>query len=196
MRTGALGALVLAMRSLVVGYKAPAGNKPLARTGRLDSMATRRLHETSKFVYSVSLPDGMAHDSEGFEITVRVRVMHAMVRELLRDSGTWDEQAWGAPSISMTMVATTQLFSTILLQGLSSLGASVSARDAQETMALWRYVGWVIGVEEDLLPRTFEEGELIMEIIEATQYPPDEDARRLVGALFGRPTHPSDARSE
>jgi hypothetical protein len=43
LRTGFLGGIVLGFRSLVAGYCSPAGNKPLAFSGRLREAAPRRL---------------------------------------------------------------------------------------------------------------------------------------------------------
>ena len=50
MRTGPVGGLVLAFKSLLHGYASPGGNKPLVFSGRLRQQAARRLHETSRFV--------------------------------------------------------------------------------------------------------------------------------------------------
>ncbi len=87
LRTGFLGGILLAMQSLVLGYASPGGNKPLAFSGRLREQAERRLAETSRFVYAVSQANGMRRSGEGFAITVKVRVMHAQVRRLIRASG-------------------------------------------------------------------------------------------------------------
>lgn len=187
LRSGIAAGLVLALRSLVVGYKAPAGNKPLVMSGQLSARVGRRLNETTKFVHAVSLPGGMRPGAEGFSITVRVRLMHAQVRKLVRDSGKWRAQLWGEPINQHDMTATTQLFSTVMLDGLRDLGVAFEREEADNAMHLWRYIGHVIGVEDALLPDTWAEGQRLSEIIEWTQGSPDEDARRLVQALFQVP---------
>src|SRR5260370_31560107 len=57
LRAGALGGLVLGLKSLVLGYASPAGNKPLLLTRRLQEQAARRLNETAHFVQA-TIPQG------------------------------------------------------------------------------------------------------------------------------------------
>ena len=63
LRTGILGGFVLGGVSLMAGYASPAGNKPLAMSGRLEGQVSRRLAETARFVWAVSKPDGMRRDT-------------------------------------------------------------------------------------------------------------------------------------
>ncbi|HKT67841.1 MAG TPA: oxygenase MpaB family protein, partial [Terriglobales bacterium] len=90
-----LGFAVLAMLSLPIIYSWPAGNKPLALSGQLVHRASQRLKDTTRYVFAVSQPDGLARFSEGFAMTVRVRLIHAQVRRLLLQSGQWRSDAWG-----------------------------------------------------------------------------------------------------
>ena len=61
-----LGGLVLSLRSLMGGYTAPVGNKPLAFSGRLRERAPRRVAETARFVTAVCAPAGMRRGAPGF----------------------------------------------------------------------------------------------------------------------------------
>ena len=126
----------------------------------------------------------MRRGSEGFAICVKVRVMHAQVRRLLRRSGKWDREAWGEPINQHDMVATTMLFSLVVLDGLRKLGFHVTKTEAQRYVQLWRYVGWLLGTDYELLFATEEEGLELADLITKTQAPPDEDSRALTKALF------------
>lgn len=183
LRTGMLGGFVLGAGSLMAGYAQPAGNKPLAMSGRLTSQAARRLAETSRFVYQVTRPGGLRRDGEGFAITVKVRLMHAMVRRLLNRSGKWDAAAWGEPINQHDMMGTLLLFSSVVVQGTRKLGCDIDARDADDLIHLWRYVGHVIGVEPTLAPATYADALLREQVLLATQGPADEDGRELAMAL-------------
>ena len=184
LRTGAFGGLILGLQSLPYGYAAPAGNKPLAFSGRLKEQAPRRLSETSRFVHAVCLPGGMRRGSEGFAICVKVRVMHAQVRRLLARSGKWNCEAWGEPINQHDMVATTMLFSLVVLDGIRKLGFRVTDTEAQRYVQLWRYVGWLLGTDYELLFATEAEGLELADLIMKTQAPPDDDSRALTKALF------------
>ena len=183
-RAGPLGGLVLGAKSLVLGYAAPAGNKPLVFSGRLREQAARRLNETSRFVQAVCAPGGMRPLAEGWAITVKVRLMHARVRQMLVKSARWDERAWGLPINQHDMAATTLLFSISVTEGLRQLGMHVRASELDDYVQLWRWVGHVMGVDPAILPTSDAEGRRLAALIEATQGPPDDDSRSLVRALM------------
>ena len=152
MRAGVLGGICLGAKSLVVGYASPGGNKPLVFSGRLKESASRRLNETARFVQAVCRRGGMRRFSDGFHITVKVRLMHAQVRRMLLRSGKWEGANWGAPINQHDMAGTTLLFSLSVLEGLRLFGVKMTRDEAESYMALWRYVGRVIGVDADILP--------------------------------------------
>ncbi|MFO0590258.1 MAG: oxygenase MpaB family protein [Polyangiaceae bacterium] len=186
-RAGILGGLVLGAFSLPLGYAAPGGNKPLVFSGRLTDQAPRRLSETSRFVQAVSLPGGMRRGADGFRITLKVRVMHAHVRRMILRSGKWDEATWGVPINQHDMAATTLLFSAVLLEGLRRFGLEIEHEEAERYMHLWRYVGYLSGVDPELSCGSELEGTQLGNLIQATQGPPDDDSRALVQALVRSP---------
>lgn len=188
-RAGVLAGLVLGLRSLVGGYAAPDGNKPLVFSGRLREQAPRRVAETSRFVTQVCRPGGMRVGGEGWRITAQVRLMHAKVRALLEASPHWRTDAWGTPINQHDMLATNLLFSSVFLDGLRIMGFPVSPREAGDYLHLWRYVGWCIGVDPALLPADVSDALAAEEVIRATQRPPDDDSRALVEALICSPLH-------
>jgi len=188
-RTGFAGGTVLGAKSLVTGYCSPAGNKPLIFSGQLEHRERigYRLAETSRFVVDVCKPGGMRRHGDGFAATVRVRVMHAVVRRLLGESGKFDAQRWGLPINQHDMAATTLLFSLSFLDGVRAFGFRITEQEAADYLHLWRYNGYVIGVEEGLLCATEREARRMSECIELTQHDPDEDARSLIDALVRSP---------
>jgi len=193
LRSGALGGMTLGLYSLVHGYAAPAGNKPLAFSGRLTEKAARRLAETGRFVTAVNELDGMRPGRLGWKLTLKVRLMHAQVRSLILQSGRWQTTAWSLPINQHDMLATVLLFSSVFLDGLRKLGFHFTPQEADDYQHLWRYVGWVMGVDASLLPATHEEAARLGAFIDLTQGPPDQDSRTLTRALLERPV--LDARN-
>jgi len=187
MRAGPLGGAVLGARSLVLGYASPAGNKPLAFSGRLKESAARRINETARFVQAVCRPGGMRPHAEGWQITVKVRLIHSQVRRMLLRSGRWDAAAWGAPVNQHDMAGTTLLFSVAVIDGLRKLGMRVRREEADRYMHLWRWIGRVIGVDPDILPASEAEAMRLAELVSATMGAPDQDSRNLTRALFESP---------
>ena len=184
LRNGLLAGFVLGFKSLVVGYCSPGGNKPLAFSGRLTSDVNRRLAETARFVEAVSHPGGTQFSSPGFIATVRVRLIHARIRHALRGSPRWKAAEWGAPINQYDMAATVLLFSSVLIAGLRDLGVNVSAEDEAANLHLWRAIGRLMGVDEELLATSPAEADALWSAIEATDGDPDADSRRLTHALI------------
>ena len=186
-RSGPLGGIVLGAKSLVHGYASPAGNKPLIFSGRLREQATRRLNETARFVQAVTQRGGLRRDADGFQISVKVRLMHAQVRRMILASGRWQPEHWGAPINQHDLSATSLLFSQSVLMGLRTLGVHVSASEGDSYVHLWRYVGWLMGGDPELLPASEVEALRLADLIGMTMGPPDDDSKALTRALMESP---------
>ena len=185
-RAGPLGGLVLGLKSLVLAYASPGGNKPLVLTGQLIDHAANRLHETARFVGATvtEAGGGLGPGSPGWQLTLKVRLAHARVRRMILASGKWDADAWGAPINQHDEAGTLILFSVAVLEGLRRLGMVITAEEAEAYMHLWRWSGWLLGVDPELLPATEGDAARLGAIIRATQGAPDDDARALTRALL------------
>lgn len=179
-----LGFAVLAMLSLPLIYSWPAGNKPLALSGQLMHRASQRLKDTTRYVFAVCQPTGLSRFSEGFAMTVRVRLIHAQVRRLLLESSQWRADAWGAPINQCHMAGTNLMFSVGVLNGLSRLGYRFERVEREALVHLWRYAGYLLGVEPELLIAEEFEGNRLLDLMFAFEPEPDDDSRALVEALM------------
>jgi hypothetical protein len=199
LRAGPLGGIVLGTKSLVYGYASPAGNKPLVLTGRLEQQAGRRLNETARFVQAVCRARGMRPMSDGWQIAIRVRLIHAQVRCMILKSGTWRADQWGAPINQHDMAGTSLLFSLMVVEGLKSLGMHIDAEEAERYIQLWRFVGHVLGVDPEINSGSMYDATRLAELIESIQGAPDADSRALTRALLDSPLEdvkdPSDRRN-
>ncbi|MFB6375195.1 MAG: oxygenase MpaB family protein, partial [Bradymonadaceae bacterium] len=191
------GGLVLGAKSLIAGYAAPAGNKPLVFSGRLQRGTHSRLAETSRFVYDVSRPGGLDPGADGIVSAVTVRLIHAQVRDMIQRRAPWNDD-WGVPINQHDMLATLLLFSIYWQRGLETLGLTPSEREADDHIALWRYIGYLMGIDQELLPATRREAARYAEFIELTQGPPDDDARELTRSFLrtGPPDAPEERRDQ
>ncbi|MFO0711283.1 MAG: oxygenase MpaB family protein [Sandaracinus sp.] len=184
-RGGLATMFVLSAWSLMNGYHSAPAVKPLSFTRQLEAMAPRRLAETGRFVTEVSQTRGMQRFARGFEIAVRVRLVHAHVRAALRESPAWRSEAWGLPINQADMLGTILEFSVLWIWGLEKLGFRLEAHERDDVMHLWRYVGYVSGVEEGLLERIadYETAARTAELVYLVQPGPDEDSLALAKAL-------------
>lgn len=144
---------ILTQLSLIGGYRFGGPTDLLVATGGLTGGATqRRLGETQKWAVAVTQPDGMRRDGEGWRLTVHVRLMHALVNESFAKN--WDADRWGQPISQTDQAATLGLFSGVLLMGSRGLGARIDRSDSRAYMHLWKYIGWLMGVDEQWLVDT------------------------------------------
>jgi hypothetical protein len=169
----------------VLSYASPGGNKPLVFSGRLKEQAAKRLNETARVVQAVCRPGGMRPVGEGWQITLKVRLIHAQVRKMILASGRWDSAAWGLPVNQHDLGGATLLFSAAIIDGLRKLGMRISSDEAEDYIHLWRWAGRTIGVQSDVLPASEREAMRLAALIELTMGEPDEDSRDLTRALFG-----------
>lgn len=187
--TGMAGGLSLGVRSLVRGYAAPAGNKPLVLSGQLQSRAARRIGETAAFVHAVYRPGGLL-GGEAVALCGKVRLMHARVRHLCLADPRWDLRAWGLPINQHDMLATILLFSSVWMDGVVTLGLELDHGAREDLVHLWRLVGHYLGVEPSLLPTRYAQAVADQTFIHQTQGPPDEDSLALVRAYLSAGPNP------
>ncbi len=143
---------VLLALSLIGGYRYVGPADLLVATGGLTgTTAMRRLGETIAWGYAVSRPGGMGRDGEGFRVTAHVRAVHALVNDRFERRDDWDSAALGLPVNRSDLAGTLALFSATAVLGVRVLGRRVPREDGHAIMHLWRYVGFLMGVDEDWL---------------------------------------------
>lgn len=185
--SGLRGFQALRDAALMGGYQASAINRTLVLTGSLARGAQRRVAETTKWWMDCTTPGGLSRFAPGFKSTVRVRLMHALVRQRVSALPEWDQGALGMPVNQLDMQATYLGFSVVYLFGQRVLGVPLSRHDAQAVMDLWRYIGWLMGVEEPLLLATEPEGRVALYHNLLSQAPPDDTSVALGRALMDEP---------
>ncbi|MDP9821278.1 oxygenase MpaB family protein [Nocardioides massiliensis] len=151
-RFGQNAADVLLQLSLIGGYRFGGPADLLVATGGLTGQTTkRRLAETQTWTTSLSIPGGLEPYAEAWRLTVHVRAMHALVNASFERSERWDSAQWGLPVNQTDQAATLGLFDAVVLIGVRGLGVPVSKADSRAVMHLWKYVGWLLGVDEEWL---------------------------------------------
>jgi hypothetical protein len=188
-RFGILGMIVLSAWSLINGYHSSAAVKPLAFTGQLRHDAQRRLAETARFVSEASQVDGLRRGRAGYEISLRVALIHAHVRSACARSPEWRTEDWGVPINQADMLGTLLEFSLLMIDGAQRLGFHVSSSERKAILAMWRYSGHLNGVDPWLLAHLETEAQTrrIAELVRLVQPGPDHDSLALTRQLLKVP---------
>ncbi|MDE0065207.1 MAG: oxygenase MpaB family protein [Gammaproteobacteria bacterium] len=162
-------------------------SKSFAMTGRVltPDSARRRLMQNNRHLLEVFFPGGLERNGDGWKLSMRLRFVHARVRELLANSGIWDQDHLGTPISAAHMGFATSVFSARLLRHAAQVGAVFNKEEQESVMQVWRYAGHVMGVPEEILFTDRRHAEHIIDIARACEPPPDADAAAMANALIG-----------
>ena len=124
----------------------------------------RRLQQNNRHLVEAFIPGGLDREGDGWKLSVRLRIIHAQVRQLMKESDEWDVEAWGEPISAGHLGFAITAFSARLLTHMKRLGASYSKEESVSFMAVWRYVGYLMGIPETILFRDEAEANRLFEI--------------------------------
>lgn len=187
---GLAGMRTLLVTGLLVGYQLAAVNQTLLATGALEKGAARRIAETTQWWADVTREGAMQRFASGFKNTLRVRLIHALVRQQVGQQATWAVAELGVPVCQTDMQATYLAFSVVYLLGMRLIGVRLSCAEREAVMHLWRYIAWVNGVDEGFLHGLVDGensglGLLYRNLL--SQRMADQDSVRLAQALVAEP---------
>ncbi|WNG62142.1 DUF2236 domain-containing protein [Archangium gephyra] len=155
----------------------------------------RRILETAQMVVDVMAPDqgpgnpaGLEPGGRGIRTAQKVRLMHAVVRRLFAQEGRWSP-ALGQPINQEDMAATALAFSVVTLRALPKLGCDTSPRERQAYYHSWRVVGHIMGIQAELLPERYEDGERLYDKIAQRHFRPSPEGAEMTGALLALLDH-------
>lgn len=178
-------ALALTCGSLAFGYRSASLSRPLLATGRLTKMAPRRLGETARWTVVATKPGALRPGGEGIRATVRLRLVHALVRDHLLHGGDWDLEAWGVPLSAADTIATgLGGFLVVPLHALADLGVRQSPAELEAQFHLWRWICFLMGAERADLPDSLEEARRWIAVGLALDSGPAEGSPDLMHALL------------
>ena len=176
--------IALGTASLVSGYSNAAATAPLAVTMRFRDQAKLRALETSMWVFATARPGGLHRDGVGFARTVRVRMIHAFVRRHILEHIEWDVDDLGIPINQADLAFTVVEFSMLPIRAMQRLGVHFNAAEIAGMYAMWRYMGYLIGVEDQVLTTNQAEAERLEDLQHIVAPPPDQYCRDFVTALL------------
>ncbi|KUH95764.1 oxygenase MpaB family protein [Mycobacterium sp. IS-3022] len=184
---GADGMYVARDVSLLGGYQFSGFNKTLIRTGALEKGSNKRFAETMQWALDIISENGMAPLGIGYRSTIRVRLIHAFVRRHVAAMPDWQGDAWGVPVNQTDMAAT--LVGALIAPPVGALGMGlVLAPKEYEAIAhLTRYVGWLIGVDDEWLPRDFRDSVRVLYHTVSALSEPDESTKQLAMPMADDP---------
>jgi hypothetical protein len=174
---------ILGSLSLPYCYAAADGAQVLFLSQRIRKDTRKRLAETGQFVLTVASNGAFSGKGKGINIIQKVRLMHAAIRFHVEQSGQWND-SWGKPINQEDMAGTNLAFSYIVLEGLQKLGVYYTSEEAESYLHLWNVIGFLLGVDEKLLPASMKEAYLLDKLITGRHFRKSEAGKELTKALL------------
>lgn len=170
---------------LIGGYDYAYLNKPLIVTEALKKGAVKRLSETLDFWVNATRYNALEVHAKGYEFAIKTRLIHSYARlSIKKHYQNWDTENWGEPINSWDMMATYIGFSLVFLHSLKKLGNIVSVEEEKGLFHLWKYVGYLLGIPEELLPNDKKQATEYFYLWTAIQPPSDKDSVLLAHSLL------------
>lgn len=170
---------------LMGGYDFAYLNKPLIVTEALKKGAVKRLSETLDFWVNVTRYDALNLHHKGYEFAIKTRFIHSYARLSIRKHyKNWDTGNWGEPINSWDMMATYIGFSLVFLHSLHKLGNTFSTEEESGLFHLWKYVGYLLGIPENLMPENKKQATEFFYLWTTVQPPADKDSVLLAHSLL------------
>ncbi|GEJ45318.1 hypothetical protein CRS_19260 [Chryseobacterium sp. ON_d1] len=170
---------------LIGGYDYAYLNKPLVVTEALKKGAVKRLSETLDFWVNATRYNSLNVHAKGYEFAIKTRLIHSYARlSIKKHYKDWDTDNWGEPINSWDMMATYIGFSLVFLHSLKKLGNCFSAEEEQGIFHLWKYVGYLLGIPEQLLPNNKKQATEYFYLWTSVQPSSDKDSVLLAHSLL------------
>lgn len=170
---------------LIGGYDYAYLNKPLIATEALKKGAVKRLSETLDFWVNATRYNALEVHAKGYEFAIKTRLIHSYARlSIKKHYKAWDTENWGEPINSWDMMATYIGFSLVFLHSLKKLGNTFSVEEEKGLFHLWKYVGYLLGIPENLLPDDKKQATEYFYLWTSVQPPADKDSALLAHSLL------------
>jgi len=154
---------------------------PLMSTGQYtDDTAFNRFLLTCNFWTEVSEPGGMRLFAPGWQVAVRVRLLHTLIRRSVIASGKWDVEKLGMPINQVGLHGAPLVSSIMLGQYLKLLGFRPKDQEIADVTHLWRYIAYIMGCTTEFFPDSVDEGiQVLFDAFNAEYQTESEESIRL-----------------
>ncbi|KAM7208484.1 DUF2236 domain containing protein [Naviculisporaceae sp. PSN 640] len=182
----------LTFQSLLGGMGSSRISHTLSKTGGFSAKISRkRLLDTFQHVLEVTRDlESIKPGGKGFISSLRVRLLHASVRRRIlllakQNAGYYNVEEDGVPISDLDSIATIITFSaTVIFLGLPRQGIFLRKDEIQDYLALWRYIGYIMGTPVDEFFSTPEKAKALMESLGLWEIHPDETSCRLANNII------------
>ena len=144
----------------------------------------RRLKQNTLQLTEQFMPGGLEPGGDAWKLNLRIRLVHAQSRMLLRQSDEWDEETHGMPLSAAHMLLGAAAFSGRLMHHVGRLGGDFTQEEREAYVHVWRYTALVMGVPEAILFQDQASAHRTFRIAAMCEPPPDDDAIIMANSII------------
>ena len=152
--------------------------------GRILDNGVRRLKQNLIQLLEQFMPGGVRPGSDGWKLSIRIRLVHAQARRLLVHAPEWDQATHGLPLNAAQMLLGSAAFSGRLMQHVARLGGDFSVEEREGYVHVWRYTALLLGVPEEILFTDYASSVRAFELAAVCEPPPDDDAIIMANSII------------
>lgn len=164
----------------------------LARTGGFSTKVARgRLFETTQHILQCTKSlESIQPGGEGFASTIRVRLLHAAVRNRIMTLTKtkpeyYNTKEWGVPINDIDSIGTITTFSSSLIWlSLPRQGIWMRQQEIEDYIALWRYIAYVIGCPTEGFFETWQQAKRTNEALLLYEVQPSQTSRIMANNVI------------
>ncbi|MXY57118.1 MAG: DUF2236 domain-containing protein [Gammaproteobacteria bacterium] len=151
--------------------------------GRITLNGVRRLKQNTLQLTEQFMPGGLEPGGDAWKLSLRIRLVHAQARMLIRQSDEWDAPEVGMPLSMAHMLLGAAAFSGRLMQHVRRLGGDFSREEREAYVHVWRYTGLVMGIPESIMFRDQASAIRTFQVAAMCEPPPDDDAIIMANSI-------------
>lgn len=115
-------------------------------------------------------PQGLIKKGTGILATQKLRLIHSSIRLRLQlppklPEHNWDVAVCGRPINQEDLTSAILNFCFFTVDGMRKLGIEVSREDEETRLHLWKTIGFLLGLSEQMQPRDLEDAQTLLAII-------------------------------
>ncbi|MXW01677.1 MAG: DUF2236 domain-containing protein [Holophagales bacterium] len=144
----------------------------------------RRLKQNTLQLTEQFMPGGLEPGGDAWKLSLRIRLVHAQARMLLKQSDEWDTPEHGMPLSAAHMLLGAAAFSGRLMDHVARLGGDFSPDEKNAYVHVWRYTGIVMGIPEAIMFHDRASARRVFQIAVMCEPPRDDDSIIMANSII------------
>ena len=144
----------------------------------------RRLKQNTLQLTEQFMPGGLEPGGDAWKLSLRIRLVHAQSRMLLKESNEWDTTTHGMPLSTAHMLLGAAAFSGRLMHHVGRLGGDFTDEEREAYVHVWRYTGMVMGIPESIMFHDQASAHRMFQIAAMCEPTPDDDAIIMANSII------------